>query len=53
MGRDIGNEVLEVEGIEKSYGDTKVLHNFTFKMEKGEKIALIGHNGVKQRCVIF
>ena len=46
MGRDIGNEVLEVEGIEKSYGDTKVLQNFSFKAEKGEKIALIGHNGV-------
>ncbi|MBP1679994.1 MAG: putative ATPase component of drug resistance transport system [Proteobacteria bacterium] len=46
MGRDIGNEVLEVEGIEKSYGDQKVLHNISFKVEKGEKIALIGHNGV-------
>ena len=46
MGRDIGNEVLEVEGVSKSYGDTQVLKDFTFKMEKGEKIALIGHNGV-------
>ena len=46
MSRDIGNEVLELEGIEKSYGDDKVLHNLSFKIEKGEKIALIGHNGV-------
>ena len=46
MGRDIGNEVLEVEGIEKSYGDQKVLHAISFKVEKGDKIALIGHNGV-------
>ena len=46
MGRDIGSEVLEVEGIEKSYGDQKVLHSVSFKVEKGEKIALIGHNGV-------
>lgn len=46
MGRDIGNEVLEVEAITKSYGDNHVLQNVSFKMEKGEKIALIGHNGV-------
>ena len=46
MGRDIGNEVLEIEGIEKSYGDQKVLHGISLKVEKGEKIALIGHNGV-------
>lgn len=46
MGREIGNEVLEVEGVSKSYGDNKVLDNISFKMEKGDKIALIGHNGV-------
>ena len=46
MGRDIGNEVLEVEGLSKSYDDKVVFENFSFKMEKGEKIALIGHNGV-------
>ena len=46
MGRDIGNEVLEIEALEKSYGDQKVLQGISFKVEKGEKIALIGHNGV-------
>lgn len=45
-GRDIGNEVLEIEGLEKGYDGQKVLHNLSFKVEKGEKIALIGHNGV-------
>jgi len=46
MGRDIGNEVLDVENIEKSYGDQNVLQGISFKVEKGDKIALIGHNGV-------
>jgi ATPase subunit of ABC transporter with duplicated ATPase domains len=44
--RDIGNEVLEVRNISKSYGETKVFENLDFKVEKGDKIALIGSNGV-------
>jgi len=44
--RDIGNEVLEVRNISKSYGDERVFENLDFKVEKGDKIALIGPNGV-------
>ena len=43
--RDIGNEILEVKGVSKSY-DEVVLDNISFKVEKGDKIALIGANGV-------
>jgi len=49
--RDIGNEVLEVININKSY-DEKVLQNFSFKVEKGEKIALIGPNGVGKTTLL-
>jgi ATPase subunit of ABC transporter with duplicated ATPase domains len=44
--RDIGNEILEVRNISKSYGDVRVFENLDFKVEKGDKIALIGPNGV-------
>ncbi|NLC28391.1 MAG: ATP-binding cassette domain-containing protein [Campylobacteraceae bacterium] len=44
--RDIGNEVLEARSISKSYDKTKVFENLSFKVEKGDKIALIGSNGV-------
>lgn len=44
--RDIGNEVLSVENLSFSYGDTEILKNINFKIEKGDKIALIGSNGI-------
>jgi len=50
--RDIGNELLEIEGISKSYGDLKVLENITFKVDKGEKIAIIGSNGAGKTTLL-
>lgn len=44
--REIGNEALECEGISKSYGDNKVLENVSLKILPGDKIAIIGGNGV-------
>ena len=44
--RTIGNEALECENISKSYGDKKVLENLSLKILPGDKIALIGANGV-------
>jgi len=43
---------LEVENISKSYDDHKVLENITFKVEKGDKIALIGPNGVGKTTLL-
>lgn len=50
--RDIGNEVLQVEGLSKSYEDEKVLDNLTFRMNKGDKVALIGANGVGKTTLL-
>ena len=44
--RTIGNEALECEGVSHSYGDKKVLNNVSLKILPGDKIALIGANGV-------
>ncbi len=44
--REIGNEALEVINISKSYGDLQVLKNLSLKFEKGEKVAIIGANGI-------
>ena len=49
--RDIGNEVLELIKINKSYGE-EVLKDFSFKVEKGDKIALIGINGVGKTTLL-
>ena len=44
--RDIGREVLSVENISKSFGDLKILNNISFVVDKGDKIALLGSNGI-------
>jgi ATPase subunit of ABC transporter with duplicated ATPase domains len=50
--REIGQEVFECEGISKSYNEKKVFKDFTFKIEKGDKIALIGANGVGKTTLL-
>ena len=37
--------MLEVKGIDASYGDVEVLHDVSFKVGQGEVVALIGANG--------
>ncbi len=50
--RDIGAEVLEVIELNKSYGEKKVLNSISFKVEKGDKIAIIGTNGVGKTTLL-
>ncbi|MGN7481094.1 ABC-F family ATP-binding cassette domain-containing protein [Priestia megaterium] len=42
--REIGNDVLRVEGLTKTIDDVKVLDNVSFIMNKDDKIALVGRN---------
>lgn len=44
--RNIGNEVLSVENLTHSYGNIKILKNINLTILPGDKIALIGPNGV-------
>ncbi|MFY4773572.1 ABC-F family ATP-binding cassette domain-containing protein [Metabacillus sp. RGM 3146] len=44
--REIGNDLLKVEGISKSIDGVKVLDNVSFIMNKGDKIALVGGNEI-------
>ncbi len=44
--REVGKELLEVKNIVKSFDGEIVLNDISFTLEKGDKIALIGHNGV-------
>ncbi len=37
--------MLEVKGIDASYGDVEVLHDISFNVGQGEVVALIGANG--------
>ena len=50
--RDIGNEVLEINEVSKSYDDNIVFENLTLKINKDDKIALIGANGVGKTTLL-
>ena len=44
--REIGNDLLRVEGLTKTIDGEKVLDNLSFIMNKGDKVALVGNNDI-------
>ncbi len=50
--RDIGNEVLEVANLSKSYDGEKVFEDVTFQINPDDKVAIIGTNGVGKTTLI-
>ncbi len=42
----IGGKILELKKLRKSYGETLILDGFTYTFKKGERIGIIGKNGV-------
>lgn len=45
FGQQPGRTILNLENVSKAYGDLQILKNTTAKIERGDKIALIGANG--------
>nr|WP_211193823.1 ABC-F family ATP-binding cassette domain-containing protein [Pyxidicoccus fallax] len=42
----LGHTVIEAEGLQKSFGERKVLDNVEFRLQRGERVGLVGPNGV-------
>ena len=40
-----GKIIVEIEQLSKSYGDKKVIQNFDFQIDRGDRIAFVGQNG--------
>jgi ATPase components of ABC transporters with duplicated ATPase domains len=47
-----GRNVVEVDGLSKSYGEKQVLNNVRFTIERGDRIALVGVNGAGKSTLI-
>lgn len=54
--RAIGREVLKVKGLTKRFDDQTIIESATFDITRGDKVAIIGANGVGKttllRCLV-
>jgi ATPase subunit of ABC transporter with duplicated ATPase domains len=50
--RDSGREVLKVEGIRKAFGDNRVLHGVDLTVDRGDRLAIMGPNGIGKSTLL-
>lgn len=47
-----GRDVLQVEGLEKSYDDKKVFRDVNLQLHRGDKVAVVGVNGAGKSTLL-
>ena len=47
-----GNDVLSVKGLSKSYGSHQLFSDISFKIKRGEHVAIIGDNGTGKTTIL-
>ena len=52
MLRPSGKHILEFEGLTKGYGEQEVVKGFTGSLMRGEKVCLMGRNGVGKTTML-
>jgi ATPase subunit of ABC transporter with duplicated ATPase domains len=50
--RPSGAIVLKTKNISKAFGPKQVLHNISFEVEKGDKVAFVGANGIGKSTLL-
>lgn len=45
-GQRLGKKILEAHYVSKSYGDNVIVKDFDYKFRKGERVGIVGPNGV-------
>jgi ATPase subunit of ABC transporter with duplicated ATPase domains len=50
--RPSGKEVLTLKGIRKSFGDNTVLHGVDLQVNRGDRIAIMGPNGIGKSTLL-
>lgn len=50
--RPSGRDVLKVKGIEKAYGDDEVLHSVDLLVHRGDRLAIMGPNGIGKSTLL-
>lgn len=52
VGKPSGKQVISVKNLSKSYADVEIFKNVNFKIARGEKVAIVGANGVGKSTLI-
>ncbi len=50
--RPSGREVLRVKGVAKSFGDNRVLHGVDLDVVRGDRLAIVGPNGIGKSTLL-
>ncbi|NIP58450.1 MAG: ABC-F family ATP-binding cassette domain-containing protein, partial [Actinobacteria bacterium] len=50
--RPSGRDVLKVKGLEKSYGSNRVLPGVDLEVRRGDRLAIIGPNGIGKSTLL-
>jgi ATPase subunit of ABC transporter with duplicated ATPase domains len=50
--RDSGKEVLKVKGIKHAFGDNEVLHGVDLLVNRGDRLAILGPNGIGKSTLL-
>ncbi|TXD35844.1 ABC-F family ATP-binding cassette domain-containing protein [Lujinxingia vulgaris] len=50
--RDTGKEVLRVEGLTRSFEERTVLNDVTFSVNRGDRVAIVGPNGIGKSTLL-
>lgn len=50
--KHMGNKILELINVSKSFGEKKLIEKFTYSFRKGERIGIVGKNGAGKSTLL-